>query len=92
MALDPVNITAPQFVDLGLSTIAALDKSASLRTPATIVGRLTYVPRDITRDHIFGIAKAVRDNVSAKSHYYYKTDFEIWRENKEYEHQNNTRI
>ena len=37
LVVDPVNIPAPQFMDLGLLTINALDKGASLCTPTTRV-------------------------------------------------------
>ena len=36
--VDPINIPALQLVDLGISSINALDKSASLWTPTTRVG------------------------------------------------------
>ena len=51
---DPVNIPASQFVDLGLYTIDALDKSASLWTTSTRVGRPTDVVHWSATDHIFG--------------------------------------
>ena len=79
LAAHPVNIPAPQFVDLGLLTIDALDKVASIWTPATRVGRPTDFSHWITPDHIFVKTTAVEDNVSAKSNYNYKTDFETWR-------------
>ena len=72
---DPVNILAPQFLDLGLLTINALDKSASLRTPPTRIRRPTDVAHGSTNDHIFGITTAVGDAVGTKSDYNYKTDF-----------------
>ena len=78
---DPVNISAPQFVDLGLSNINTLGKYTSIWTLATIFERPTDVAHGSVPDHIFEITTAVRDNVSAKSDYKYKTDFEIWREN-----------
>ena len=80
LTADPVNIPKPQFMDLGISTINALDKSASLWNPATRVGRPTDVTHGRVPDHIFEIVTAVREKVSAKSDYSYKTDFEIWRE------------
>ena len=58
-------------------TIDSLDKGASLWNPATIVGRPTDVAYGITPDNMFEIATAVRDDVSAKSDYNYKTYFEI---------------
>ena len=89
LAADPVNIPVPQFVDLGLSNIDALDKGASLWTPTIRVGR----PMDISYwnapGYIFVKTIAVGDSVSEKSDYNYKNDFETWRENLEFERQNN---
>ena len=79
-AADPVNIPAPQFVCLGISTINALDKSASLWTPATIVERPTDVAHGSGQDHISGKVATARVKVSANLDYSYKTDFKIWRE------------
>ena len=53
LAADPVNTPAPKFEDLGISTINALDKDASLWTPATRIGRPTDVAHGSTPDHIF---------------------------------------
>ena len=39
-------------------------------------------------DHIFGETTVVGDSLSAKLDYNYKTDFEIWKENKEFKRQN----
>ena len=52
LAVDPVYIPSPRFVDLGLSTINKLDKGASIWTPAAIVGRLTYVSHCSAPRHI----------------------------------------
>ena len=54
LAVDAVNISAPQFMDLGVSTIDALDKGASICNPDTRVGRHTYVAHWSDPDHIFG--------------------------------------
>ena len=43
-------------------------------------------------NHIFGKTTAAGDDVSEKSDYNYKTDFETWRENQEFERQKNARI
>ena len=43
-------------------------------------------------DHIFGEDTAVGDAMITKSDYNYKTDFDIWKENKEFELQNNAGI
>ena len=50
---DPINISVLQFVDLGLSTMNAMDKGTSIWTPATRVGRPTYVSHWRALDHIF---------------------------------------
>ena len=89
LAADPVNTPAPKFEDLGISTINALDKDASLWTPATRIGRPTDVAHGSTPDHIFEKNTAVGDAVSAKSDNNYKTYFEIWRGNQEFEPQKN---
>ena len=91
LAADPINNPLPQFVHLGIYTINALDKGASIWTPANIVRR----PMDVTHYsapiRIFGKTKAVEDTVSEKSDYNYKIDYENWREIQEFEHQNNAR-
>ena len=79
-----VNIPAPQFVDLGISTIDTLDKGSSIWTPVTIFGRPMDVTHWSARDQIFGKTTPVGDVVSAKSDYNYKTDFETWRKNHEF--------
>ena len=41
-----------------------------------------------TPDHVFGEAAVVRTSAEKSDHdYSYKTDFEIWRENQEFERQ-----
>ena len=79
LAADPVNIPAPKFVDLGISTIKSMDKGANLWTPATRFGSPTDVFHCITPDHIFGRTTEVGDTVIAKSDYNYKNYFETWR-------------
>ena len=44
---------APQFVDLGIPTIDALDKGASIWNPANRVGRPTYIAHSSALDNIF---------------------------------------
>ena len=91
LTADPVNIPAPQLMDLGISTINTMDKSAILCTPATIVVRPTDFSHRSALDHIFEKVTAVRDKVSAKSDYSYKTDFGIWSENQDCHRQKNAR-
>ena len=52
-AEDPANAPSPQFVGFGISKINALDKGASLWTPAIIVVRPTFVAHGSALDHIF---------------------------------------
>ena len=79
LAADTINIPAPKFVDLGLSTIDELDKSAIICTFATRVRSPTDFSHGSTTDYIFRITTAVRDKLIPKSDSRYKTDFEIWR-------------
>ena len=90
-AEDPANAPSPQFVGFGISNINALDKGASLWTPATRFLSPTDVAHWSAPDHIFWKIKAVGDSVSAKSDYNYKADFKTWSGNQEFERQNNTR-
>ena len=91
LTVDPVNIPAPKFVDLRISIVDALGRGVRLWTPAIIVGRPTDVAYWNVPDHIFGENIQVGYSVSTNSEYSYKTDFEIWRENQEFERQNNAR-
>ena len=54
LVADPVNSVTPQFVDLGFSTVDALDKGAGLRNPATRVRKPKDVSHCSLTDHIFG--------------------------------------
>ena len=54
LVTDPVNIPAPQFVYLGLSTIDTLHKDTSIWTPATSIVRPTDISHWSAMDHIFG--------------------------------------
>ena len=75
----PVNPVTSQFVYLGLSTVDALDKEASLLTPATRVGISTDFSHQRAPDHIFGTTTAAGGAVNAKLYYNYKTGFGIWK-------------
>ena len=77
LVADPANISSPQFVNLGLSTINALDKSAIIWTPYTIVGRTIDVAHGSAPDHIFEEVIAVEKKVSAKSDCSYKLIFKF---------------
>ena len=53
LTADTVNIPAPQFMDLGLSTINSMDKGASIWNPSTRVGRPMDVTHGSAPDHIY---------------------------------------
>ena len=76
-------------MNLGFSTINSLDEISALSTPATIIWRLTYGSHWRAPDHVFGEATAVLISVAKLDHNYnYKTEFQIWKVNKEFELQN----
>ena len=84
LASESVNTVAPQFVNNGISAIAAPNKSAGIWIPSTIIRSLPYVTHWSAADHGVGKGAAVGDAVEKKSDYRkenYKTDFEIWIEN-----------
>ena len=54
LAADPINSVTPHFVDLGFSTVDALDKGAGLWTPTTVVLGSADVAHWSAPDHIFG--------------------------------------
>ena len=74
-------------MDLGFSTVDALNKGASLYSHAAIVRRSTDFAHCRALDHVVGESTAVGDAVSAKSYYNYKTHFEVLRENQQFERQ-----
>ena len=55
----PIQTQTPQFFDLGLSTINALDEGIGLSTPATKTQRPTYGAHWSMPNHIFGETTAV---------------------------------
>ena len=54
LAADTVQTQTPKFVDLGLSTIDALDEGSGIITPATRIGRYTNGSHWSAPNHIFG--------------------------------------
>ena len=91
LAADPIHFVTSKHLYLGLSTIDALAKLAALWAPAARVGRPKYVVHWSAPNHVFGETIEVGDAVSAKSDYNYRTDFETWTENQEFELQKNAR-
>ena len=76
-------------MDLGFLTIDAFDLSSGLSAPATRIRRLTDGDHWSASNPAFVETKALGVS-GAKSDYdyNYKTDFQIWKENKEFERQN----
>ena len=56
---DPSQILTPQLVDLGISTIDALDKVSGLSTPATIIQRPVSGAHWMVHNYILGETTAV---------------------------------
>ena len=75
-AADPVQIQTPQLVDLGISTINALDEVSGISTPATRTQRPTDGAHWSVTNHIFGETAEVGVS-EAKSvyDYNYKNEF-----------------
>ena len=69
LATDPINPVTSQFVDHGFSTADALNKGASIWSPATIIIRSSYVTHLSTENHDVGQIAEVEDYVGAKSDY-----------------------
>ena len=56
---DPVQTQTPKFMDLGFSTIYALDKSSDLITPATRIQKPMDGAHLSVHNHVFGETTAV---------------------------------
>ena len=83
-----VQTELPQFVDLGILAINTFNESGVLGTPVTRILRLTDGSHWTAPGHVFSEAIAVRMSAaSSDQDYSYKTDFEIWRGNQEFERQ-----
>ena len=75
-----VNPVVPQFVNNGISDINALNESAGIWNPNTIIRRLPDVTHGSMAYHSVGQVPAVKDTVVEKSDYSeedYKTNFEM---------------
>ena len=84
-----VQTETPQFVDFALLAINTSNELSVLAAPTTIIRRLTYGTPWLDQDHVLGEATAVGISAACSDQdYIYKTDFEIWRKNKEFERQN----
>ena len=75
-------------MDLRLSDINTLYESGVLGNTSTIIISLTDVSHWTATDHVFGEATSVGMSAAKSDRdYSYKKDFEIWRENQEFERQ-----
>ena len=73
-------------MDLGLPSINTLNESGFLGTPDTKIRRSMDGSHWTATDHVFGEATAVGMSEAKSYHdYNYKTYFEIWRGNQEFE-------
>ena len=87
-AVDPPQTQTAQFMDLGFSAINSLGERSGLITPTTIIQRPTYVAHWSEPYCVFGRATAVGMSEAKSDHdYNYKTEFQICKENKEFERQ-----
>ena len=83
-----VQTQTPQLIDLGFSTINTLYESSVLSTPSTIIRRPMYGFHRSVTDHVFGEATSVGISAVNSDHdYKYKNEFQIWKENKEFDGQ-----
>ena len=86
LAANHVQTQTPQFFELGIYTINALDEIISLSNPTIRIRRLIDVTHCNMPTHIF-VETTVVGVSEAKSNYdyNYKTEFQIWKENNEFE-------
>ena len=85
----PVQNQALHFMDIRLPSIITLNESSVLGTPYTRIRRPTDGYNWSAPGHVFGGATAVGMSAEKSDNdYNYKTYFEIWRENQEFERQN----
>ena len=88
LASDVVQTEVPQFMDLGLPDINTFHKSGVLGTSATRISRPTDGSHLSAPYHVFGEETAAGISAAKSYHdYNYKTDFEIWGGNQEFERQ-----
>ena len=88
-ASDVVQTQAPKFMDTGIPDINTFNENGVLGTPVTRILRPADGSHWSAPGCVFGDATAVRMSAANSDHdYNYKTDFDIWRENQEFKHQN----
>ena len=80
---------APHFVDLGILAVNVSDEFNLFGTPATRIISPTEWSYGSDPDHVFGKPAAVgMSTTRLEQDYSQKTDFDIWRENKDFGRQN----
>ena len=83
---DAVQTQTPQFMVLVFSTINALDESSGLVIPATIIQKPMDGSHWSAPNHVFGGTTELGVSEAKSDYdYNYKTEFQIWKENKEFE-------
>ena len=86
-----VRTKGPNFVDLGIPAVNESDEVNIFGTPATIIRRPMDGFRWYAPDHIFGKASAAGMSATrSEQDNTYKTDFQIWRENRNFGRQYNS--
>ena len=76
-------------MNLDFSAINVLGESIALITPANRTQQPTYESHWGAPDHVFDEATVVQMTATKSDHEYnYKTEFQIWKYNKEFERQN----
>ena len=88
-AANPVQTQTPKFIDMGFLNVNALDESSGRSNPVNINQRPKYGSHWRAPDHGFGEATAVVMSGAKSDHdYNSKTEFQIWKDNKKFKHQN----
>ena len=83
---DTVQTQTPQFMDLVFSTINTLDESSGISTPAIIIQKPMNGSHWSAPNHFFGGTTELGVSEAKLDYdYNYKTEFQTWKENKEFE-------
>ena len=76
-------------MDMKISIIDALDERSGISTPAILTQRPMDGSHWSAPGHVFGESTLVGMSATKSDHdYSHKTNFQIWKENKEFERQN----
>ena len=83
---DPVQTQTTQLMDIGLETINELDEISGINKPATRILRPAKGSHRSTPNHVLGETTSVGvSEANSDYNYNYKTELQIWKENKEFE-------